>query len=70
MVDVRGRAAARHVVRLDDSDGAAGVAAVDANDHRNSKDVDLLASLTRDLNRAHGKNCYTLWLEFLYRKSG
>jgi hypothetical protein len=64
MVDVRGRAAARHIVRLDDSDGAPGVAAVDANDHRNSQDIDLFATVARDLNRLHGKDRYTLSVGF------
>ena len=43
-------------VRFDPCDCAAGVAAQEANDHGNSQDVDLLASVARDLNRAHGGN--------------
>ena len=49
-VDVRGRTAARHVVGFDRADDPAGVAAVDADDHRNAQDVDLLASGIGDLD--------------------
>jgi antitoxin component of MazEF toxin-antitoxin module len=55
---------ARHVVRFDHRDRAAGVAAVDANDHGNPQDVDLPASVARGLNRVHDKNGDALRLEF------
>ncbi len=45
MMDVRWRAAAGHVMRLDRADHAAGVPAVDANDHGNAENVYLLAAV-------------------------
>src|SRR5262249_41160699 len=53
MMHVRGRAAIRHVVRFNRADNSAGVAAVNANDHGNAEDIDLLTSINRDLNWRH-----------------
>jgi hypothetical protein len=53
VMDVRWRTAPRHVVRLD---RAARVAAVDANDHWNTKDVYLPASGGGGVNGLHNCN--------------
>jgi hypothetical protein len=52
-VDVRGWAAAWHVVRFYRAHHAARVAAVDANDHRDAKNVDLLTSVISDYDWCH-----------------
>jgi len=56
VMDVRWRTAARQVVRLDRADHAARVAAVDANDHWNTKDVYLPASGGGGVNGLHNCN--------------
>src|SRR5215469_7780299 len=56
VMDVRWRTAARHVVRLDCADHAVRVAAVDANDHWNTKDVYLPASVGGGVNGLHSCN--------------
>src|SRR5438067_2862418 len=53
VVDVRRRAAAGHVVRLDGAHHAAGVTAVDANDHRNAEHIYPVAAVMGNLERVH-----------------
>src|SRR5437762_2270893 len=53
VVDVRRRAAAGHVVRLDCAHHAAGVSAVDANDHGNAEDVYFVTAVVGNLDRVH-----------------
>src|SRR5437773_6901134 len=53
VVDVRRRAAAGHVVRLDGAHHPAGVSAVDANGHGNAKDVYFVTAVVGNLDRVH-----------------
>jgi hypothetical protein len=53
MMNVWRRATARHVVRLNRADHTARVATVDANNHRNAEDVNLVASIGWDLDWFH-----------------
>jgi hypothetical protein len=53
MMDVRGRAASGDVVRLHRADHAAGVAAVNPNDHRNAEDIYFLAAALGNLDWVH-----------------
>jgi hypothetical protein len=50
---VRRRAAARHVVRFHRAHYAACVAAVNANNHWDAKNVDFLTSVIRDYDWCH-----------------
>ena len=53
MMNVWGRTATRDIVRFDRADNAAGVATVNANDHRNAEDVYLPASVGWNLDWIH-----------------
>ena len=53
MVDVRRWSAARHIVRFDDGHRAICVAAMHADEHGNTKDIDGLAAVVGNLNRIH-----------------
>ena len=55
MVDVRRRSAAGRVMRFDGADHAIGVAAMDANEHRNAQDVDGFAAAGGNEERCHGR---------------
>jgi hypothetical protein len=53
LMDVRWRAAARHVVRFNHAHHATGVAPVDADDHRDAQNVHFPATVRSDLNWIH-----------------